>query len=120
VVQERPTLVCIQETKLSNICKALANEILGIAFAYDFLRAINVSGGILLGWNTDSWSVTNVTKGRFSILAVLTACSSPHDSWWITVVYGPRLIMTRSNSLMNSFHFGSLARGLGSCVATSI
>jgi hypothetical protein len=65
VVQERPTLICIQETKLSNICNALATEILGTVFAYDFLPTINVS---------------DVTKGRFSILAMLTACSSPHDS----------------------------------------
>ena len=53
LVQERPTLVCILETKLSVICNALANEILGTTFAYDFLPAMNVSSGILLGWNTD-------------------------------------------------------------------
>ena len=49
LVQERPTLVCILETKLSVICNALDNEILGTTFAYDFLPAMNVSGGILLG-----------------------------------------------------------------------
>jgi len=45
--------VCILETKLFVICNALANEILGTTFAYDFLPAMNVSGGILLGWNND-------------------------------------------------------------------
>lgn len=52
LVQERPTLVCIQEIKLSVICNTLANETLGPAFAYDYLPAMNVSGGILFGWNS--------------------------------------------------------------------
>lgn len=91
MVQERPTFVCIQETKLSNICNTLANEILETIFAYDYLPAINVSGGILLEWNTDCWTVTEVTKGRFSLSAKLTGTNSPSDSLWITVVYGPQL-----------------------------
>jgi len=45
VVQERPTLVCLQETKLSSVCNSLANEILGGPFAYDFLPANNAGGG---------------------------------------------------------------------------
>jgi hypothetical protein len=49
LVQERATLVCIQETKLSIVCNSLANEILGPTFDYDYLPAVNVSGGILLG-----------------------------------------------------------------------
>lgn len=32
----------ILETNLSVVCNALANEILGTAFAYDYLPAINV------------------------------------------------------------------------------
>jgi exonuclease III len=36
LVQERATLVCIQETKLSTVCNSLAIEILGPAFDYDY------------------------------------------------------------------------------------
>ena len=56
LVQERATLVCIQETKISVMCNSIANETLGTAFDYDYVPAIGVSGGILLGWNTDTTS----------------------------------------------------------------
>lgn len=45
VVQQRPTIVCLQETKLSDVTAVLANEILGPAFDYEVLLAANVSGG---------------------------------------------------------------------------
>jgi mRNA deadenylase 3'-5' endonuclease subunit Ccr4 len=40
----KPSIMCIQETKLSSFCNVLAIEILGPAFDYDFLPAV---GG---GW----------------------------------------------------------------------
>jgi len=69
LVQERATLVCIQETKIYVMRNSIANETLGTAFDYDYVPAIGVSGGILLGWNTDMWAVSEVAKGRFSISA---------------------------------------------------
>jgi exonuclease III len=86
-----PPLVCIQETKLSMICNALANEILGTAFDYVFLPAVNVSGGILLGWSVDAWTVSDVARGRFTLSAKLSEIGTLSDPWWITVVYGPQL-----------------------------
>ena len=47
VTQERATLVCLQETKLSVICNSLAYEILGSMFDYDYLPSANVAGGVL-------------------------------------------------------------------------
>lgn len=90
LVQQRATVVCLQETKLSTVCTAWANEILGTMFDYDFVPAINVSGGNLLGWHRDHWSASGVVKGRYSLSAKLTPVGS-QVPWWITVVYGPQL-----------------------------
>ncbi|XP_066396350.1 uncharacterized protein [Miscanthus floridulus] len=91
LVQERATLICIQETKLSVVCNSLAIEILGQAFDYDYLPALNVSGGILLGWDREVWTVIDVTKGRFTLSAKIAEKGSSHNPWWITIVYGLQL-----------------------------
>ena len=80
--------MCIQETKLSLIYNSLTNEILGARFDYDFVPAINVSGGVLLGWHVNTWVVTNVMKGRFSLSDKVSKNGPVADPWWITVIYG--------------------------------
>jgi hypothetical protein len=44
VRDERATLVCLQETKLPNLCTALANKILGTMFDYDCLLSVDALG----------------------------------------------------------------------------
>jgi hypothetical protein len=81
--------VCLQETKLSDVCNRLANECLGNTFDYAFLPAVNTAGGVLLGWRTDAWSGTNISLQSHSLTARLTSRIDARSSWWITVVYGP-------------------------------
>ena len=76
LVQQRATVVCLLETKLSTFCNAMANETLGSMFDYDYVPALNVSGGIFLGWHRDLWAVSDVVKGRFSLLAKLAGIGS--------------------------------------------
>jgi exonuclease III len=45
LAQERATLVCLQETKVSDVTKRLADECLGPSFDYAFMPAINTAGG---------------------------------------------------------------------------
>lgn len=87
-MQQRPTVVCLQETKLSDVSSVMANEILGPMFDYAFLPAVNVSGGIMLGWHRDYWTTSGVVQGTYSLVARLhpVGQSTP---WWIIVVYGP-------------------------------
>jgi hypothetical protein len=68
VLQERPLLVCLQETNLNDVCDVLANEILGPAFAYAFLP-IGTAGGVLLGWHRERVMVSDFSRGRHSISA---------------------------------------------------
>lgn len=85
----QPSLVCLQETKLSNICNATAIDILGCPFDYVYLPSVGVAGGILLGWRRDLWSVAHVDRGSFHLSARITATAPPILHWWLTVVYGP-------------------------------
>lgn len=76
LVQQRVAVVCLLETKLSTFCNVMANETLGSMFDYDYVPALNVSGGILLGWHRDLWAVSDVVKGRFSLSAKLAGIGS--------------------------------------------
>jgi exonuclease III len=50
VVAERPSIVCIQETKLHVITAYDVMHILGARFDYAYLLAVQTRGGILVGW----------------------------------------------------------------------
>jgi hypothetical protein len=89
--QERLTLVCIQETKLSSLCNALANEILGATFDYDFLPSIGAAGGILLAWSHDRWMVSDIARGCYTLSGHGMETGASSAPWWISVVYGPQL-----------------------------
>lgn len=86
-----PSVVCIQETKLSTVCNAISNEILGPAFDYECLPSVGASGGILFAWLRERWTVSNVTTGRFTLSSRLTGIGSSVRAWWMTIVYGPQL-----------------------------
>ena len=45
--------------------------------------------GVLLAWRNDTWSVSNIARGEFSLTAEITLKSNG-VSWWLTNVYGPQ------------------------------
>jgi exonuclease III len=67
VLQERPVLVCLQETKFDVVCASLANETLGSDFDYVFLSAVGTAGGVFLGWHRGCMFVSDVAMGRHSL-----------------------------------------------------
>jgi hypothetical protein len=89
LILHRPSLVCLQQTKIADFCNVLTNETLGPAFDYAVLPAINAAGGLLFAWVRDSWVVTVIEVGVFSISVCLRAVGS-QDHWLITAVYGPQ------------------------------
>jgi hypothetical protein len=90
IVLHQPSVLCLQETKLENICNRLAADMLGPSFDYVFLPSVEASGGILLGWSRHVWTTSSVTMGSFSLSAKLEPVGLG-CSWWLTVVYGPQL-----------------------------
>lgn len=85
----RPNIVCLQETKLSQVTPALALDTLGRYLdSYLTLDAQGTRGGILLAWNKDVVSVTNVVNRAFTISATINVASSS-STFLLTTCYGP-------------------------------
>jgi exonuclease III len=82
-------IVCLQETKLSSFSVSDRNEIAGPRYdGHLALNAEGTRGGVLLLWQSDSFSVNNAVVRTFSISASL----SPVDGsppWTISTVYSP-------------------------------
>jgi exonuclease III len=72
VISSRPSLVCLQETKLAAISGSLARDTLGPALnSYLELGAQGTRGGILLAWDKELVSVTNAINRAFTITATV-------------------------------------------------
>jgi exonuclease III len=85
---ERPSIVCVQETKLSVIDDFIVMQILGTGFDYVSLPADGTRGGVLVAWRSSLWSGCSFSVRRFSI-SVRLAPFTGGDEWWLTSVYGP-------------------------------
>ena len=85
----KPSIVCIQESKLALCSDAMRCEIAGPAFdAHVALDAAGTRGGVLLFWKTDRFLVDNVTVRVFSITVRLNPVGGL-TPWFLTTVYGP-------------------------------
>ncbi|XP_077232581.1 uncharacterized protein LOC143869909 [Tasmannia lanceolata] len=85
----KPSLVCLQETKLEVIDKVTVQSIgLTGQWSFSFVGSIGLSGGILVAWEESYWNVVEEWKGRFSLSVVLERVE---DSVRVVFsgVYGP-------------------------------
>ncbi|XP_073360156.1 uncharacterized protein [Aegilops tauschii subsp. strangulata] len=85
----RPTILCLQETKLETWSADAARKIGGTAMeGCAVLPAAGTKGGVAIFWNTRLVDIATHSVGCFSITAKVSAvqCSS---SFWLTTVYGP-------------------------------
>lgn len=83
------SVACLQETKLAVIDPSICKEILGSSFdGFYYLPASQTRGGILLAWNSSSFSCSLVVIREYSITANVVLPSG--GSSWLTVVYGPQ------------------------------
>jgi len=90
IIAQRPSLICIQETKLSAICNATAIEFLGPAYDYVYLPAVGVARGIALAWDREVWETSEISMGRFCVLAGLQRLGALPNLWRFVGVYGPQ------------------------------
>ncbi|XBI01463.1 hypothetical protein VPH35_130233 [Triticum aestivum] len=91
VCQNRASIVCLQETKLAVVDRAVILETLGPLFAYSFcfLPAAGIRGGIILAFNSDFFSI----QSTFNILNTIYATISMRASvasWCIIKQICPR------------------------------
>lgn len=86
-------VVCLQETKISDMSRSLVLESLGSRFADNFisLPAIGSRGGILIAC-TDDFGVSDIplAAGVHSVSGTIRD-KSDGNCWSITGVYGPQL-----------------------------
>lgn len=72
MISSRPSLVCLQETKLATLSDSLARDTLGLALnSYLELGAQGTRGGILLAWDKELLSITNAVNRVFTITATV-------------------------------------------------
>jgi exonuclease III len=86
-------IVCLQETKIDVMTRALVIEMLGPRFGDNFicLPAVGVRGGVLIAC-TDDFRITldPVTVGNQYSVTGTVVNMSDNSSWSITGVYGPQ------------------------------
>ena len=89
----KPSIVCLQETKLDVISEYTIFSLLGRDFAeFAYVPASSTRGGILIAGRRSSVVLSDVLLGCFSItVAVRPASSTANDDakWWLSSVYGP-------------------------------
>jgi exonuclease III len=85
---EHPSIVCLQETKLSVISDFDVIQIICVGFDYYFLPAVGTHGGILMAWWPSSWSVSLFSYRTYSV-PIKIKHTSQEEHWWLTTVYGP-------------------------------
>jgi hypothetical protein len=73
-----------------NVTDALVNQMLGPMFRYCFLPMIGQSGGILMAWRSDIWSMMDISFQQFLLIVKASRVNVALASWWVTVVYGPQ------------------------------
>ena len=73
---QRASVVCIQETKLSNFSATFNMEISGSCYDYAFLPASGVAGGASISWRGDLWEVSASDRRRFSITIAIRSLAS--------------------------------------------
>jgi exonuclease III len=85
---ERPSLVCIQETKLSQIDDYVISQLLGTGFDYFVLPADHTRGGTLVAWKVAVWAASSTYSCTYSVSIRMNNLTSSLQ-WWLTLVYGP-------------------------------
>lgn len=92
IISSGATVVCLQETKISNWTHSLIVETIGADLAQNavFLPSIGASGGILLAASARFFNLGNPYHTPYSVSATITLLAD-NTQWSITGVYGPQL-----------------------------
>lgn len=91
IISSRATVVCLQETKISNWTHTLITETVGSDLAQNtvFLPSVGASGGILMAASAQFFTLGSPHYTTHSVSATLTMLAD-NTQWTITGVYGPQ------------------------------
>lgn len=89
VTSSRVDVVCIQETKMTEISRGTILSTLGSDFTHFVeLPAVGASGGILVAWRNELGPATAARVDSHCISVQFSPSSD--QAWWLTCVYGPQ------------------------------
>jgi exonuclease III len=102
VVQiQKPLLVCLQETKISDFSRPLITACLGSDYSSNFwfLPADDTRGGVLLACRDVGFQFSNVMILTFTV-SVTVRDYRTQAPWTLTGVYGPQADLDRTVGFM--------------------
>ena len=112
VDDSKPTVVCLQETKLPLITERDVASFLGQQYTnFVFLPAQQTRGGILVAWREETFAVTHHHIHRHSISVLLSNQYDP--PWWFTGSMALTKMLINLLSLMSSERYGPSVLALG-------
>jgi exonuclease III len=83
------SIVCISETKVSEVDEFYIAQCLGLSFdGFVFLPANETRGGVIMAWYTSVIQIGHVSYDTYAITGEVTA--RDESKWWLTTVYGPQ------------------------------
>jgi exonuclease III len=89
VSSSRADIVCVQETKLTEVPRRTLLSMLGSDFSnFLVLPSLGASGGILVAWkhHLGSTGLNRIDDHSISV----QFCTQEGQAWWLTCVYGPQ------------------------------
>jgi exonuclease III len=94
VESSRADIVCIEETKITNMSQRIVLSALGSCFS-DFVvvPAVGASGGFLVAWKNHVQTIGIHCLDSSS--ASVQFCSENGSAWWLTCVYGRKEMMRK-------------------------
>ena len=109
----KPSIVCLQESKLASFSDALTREIAGPSFdSHISLDAAGTRDGVLLIWRSTDFAVDNISVRTFSITARLLPIGRA-PPWFLTMSMARMMTRASLSSLMNSSLYTTPSRGPG-------
>jgi exonuclease III len=80
VMQQRASIVCLQESKVADFSVTLNNDIVGNDFDYVCLPAVGVARGAVISWRRDLWATSSPFTRRFSVSVRLAPLCAQGDA----------------------------------------
>lgn len=98
VQQQRPMIVCLQETKMAQIDARVIGTTLGHDYTSNFcyLLADGTRGGVLLACRNSFIQISN-THLTLHTISVTVADTRTTIPWTLTGVYGPQQVFTKGH-----------------------
>lgn len=89
ILGEKPDLVCLQETKLSEVSDTVLREIIGTRLdSHAFILANGTAGGLILAWKSAEFTLLNCQNYSCCVTIDLKI-NVDNTTFRVTGVYGP-------------------------------